>query len=77
MAFRSCVGVVLFSCLVVLAASAGPKPKGRKPVNPPTRTIADNERKAEAEAEITNDCPEDGFFADAEQCDKYYECRIK
>ncbi|KAJ8734241.1 hypothetical protein PYW07_014792 [Mythimna separata] len=75
MAFRSCVGVIFLGCLVVLASSAVPKAKGRKPVNPPTRTINDNEKKAEAEAEITNDCPEDGFFADAEQCDKYYECR--
>lgn len=61
----------MFSFLV-LAASAGPKPgKGRKPVNQPARTIADQDR----DAEITNECPEDGFFADAEQCDKYYECR--
>lgn len=71
MASRSCVGVILLGCLVVLAASQKPGQKGRKPVNQPTRAIADPER----DAEITNECPEDGFFADAEQCDKYYECR--
>lgn len=28
------------------------------------------------EAVATDECPEpDGFFADAEQCDKYYACR--
>lgn len=40
-------------------------------MNPPPRAVADPEK----DAEITNSCPEDGFFADAEQCDKYYECR--
>ncbi|XP_039765895.1 protein obstructor-E-like [Pararge aegeria] len=71
MAFRSTVGVVILACLVVLASSAGPKNSKRKPANPPARVAEDAER----DAEITNSCPEDGFFADAEQCDKYYPCR--
>lgn len=43
----------------------------RKKPPPPARALADAER----DAEITSSCPDDGFFADAEQCDKYYECR--
>lgn len=54
----------------VLASSANTK--GRKPANLPARTIAEI---ADRDTEITNSCPDDGFFADAEQCDKYYECR--
>ncbi|XP_053601624.1 protein obstructor-E [Plodia interpunctella] len=69
MAFR-CVGVVLL-CLTVLASSAVPKTPRKKPANQPARVAQDAER----DAEITNSCPDDGFFADAEQCDKYYECR--
>ncbi|KAG6438545.1 hypothetical protein O3G_MSEX000056, partial [Manduca sexta] len=72
MAFRSSSGAILLACLLVLASSAS-VPKGRKkPANPPARVSEESERDG---AEITNSCPEDGFFADAEQCDKYYECR--
>lgn len=53
----------------VLVSSAQRNLPKRKPANPPARAAED------ADAEITNSCPEDGFFADAEQCDKYYQCR--
>lgn len=67
---RSRIDFVLLS-IPALASSAVPKNTRRKPANPPARVAADAER----DAEITNTCPDDGFFADAEQCDKYYECR--
>ncbi|KAL4709777.1 hypothetical protein ACJJTC_001231 [Scirpophaga incertulas] len=70
MAYSSCVGVALL-CLVVLASSAVPKNPRKKPANPPARAPVEVDR----DAEITNSCPDDGFFADAEQCDKYYACR--
>ncbi|XP_050304166.1 protein obstructor-E [Anthonomus grandis grandis] len=32
-------------------------------------------RPVEDDAQLSDECPElDGFFADAEQCDKYYQC---
>lgn len=38
---------------------------------------APSRKSTSAEDEdLTDECPEDdGYFADAEQCDKYYECR--
>ncbi|XP_038209139.1 protein obstructor-E [Zerene cesonia] len=61
--------IIAFACLIALASAAGPK--NRKPANPaPARVAA-----SDPDTEITSSCPEDGFFADAEQCDKYYECR--
>lgn len=34
------------------------------------------ERKKDDDYEATDQCPEPyGYFADAEQCDKYYECK--
>lgn len=33
-------------------------------------------KNSEPDDETTDQCPEpNGYFADAEQCDKYYECR--
>lgn len=39
-------------------------------------TIAARRKPVEdVESETTDQCPEpNGYFADAEQCDKYYEC---
>ncbi|XP_065202204.1 protein obstructor-E-like [Planococcus citri] len=42
-------------------------------VTPRTRPLKSSENVTEV---LEGDCPEsDGFFADAQQCDKYYECR--
>ena len=42
-------------------------------ITPRTRPLKSSENVTEV---LEGDCPEsDGFFADAEQCDKYYECR--
>ncbi|XP_072935184.1 protein obstructor-E-like [Epargyreus clarus] len=71
MAFGSSIGIFL-SCLVVLANSA--EQLGRRPVFLPARTIAEAIVEAEF-AGATELCPEDGFFADPDQCDKYTECR--
>ncbi|GBP70462.1 Protein obstructor-E [Eumeta japonica] len=49
--------------------TAAAKSANKKAANPPARVLEDKD------AEITSSCPEDGFFADAEQCDKYYQCR--
>lgn len=33
------------------------------------------QREPVSDGEVSDQCPElDGFFADAEQCDKYYQC---
>ena len=37
---------------------------------------ADEEEYEEDEEELSDQCPEpNGYFPDAEQCDKYYDCR--
>lgn len=48
-----------------------PKPKSTTPV--PTEDESDDDGAA---IRTASHCPEpDGFFADSEQCDKYYACR--
>ncbi|KAL1401253.1 hypothetical protein pipiens_006752 [Culex pipiens pipiens] len=42
----------------------------------PTKAAATATASEETDAELSENCPEpNGYFADAEQCDKYYACR--
>lgn len=57
--------------LVVSQIPRRERPKNReKPTKATTKAPV-----ADADDETTGDCPEPfGFFADADQCDKYYQC---
>ncbi|XP_050674321.1 protein obstructor-E-like [Leptidea sinapis] len=68
MAHRSS-NIIILTCLIVLATSAAQKNVKRKPA-PPARVA-----ESDPDTDITSSCPEDGYYADAEQCDKYYECK--
>lgn len=42
----------------------------------PTQRVPEEISEADDDTEDSDKCPEpDGFFADAEQCDKYYACK--
>ena len=61
------------SCCV-LAGAASP-PRRQRPGATPAPTQA-APAADDADADLTDECPEpNGYFADAYQCDKYYECR--
>lgn len=52
------------------------KPSRNYRTKPTQRTTPASISKEDSEIETSAQCPEpDGFFADAEQCDKYYACR--
>jgi Chitin binding Peritrophin-A domain len=51
------------------------RPKSRDKVTKKTTTIAPAQYEDEDEEGTSSDCPEpNGFFADADQCDKYHAC---
>lgn len=51
------------------------RPKNRERPTQRTTTIR---APSSSEDDATNECPEPyGFFADADQCDKYYQCNDK
>lgn len=56
-------------------ASPFPNNLRRKPLRSQTTTTVKPEPDDES-SDTSDQCPEPyGFFADAEQCDKYYACR--
>lgn len=68
---------------VALLSGQSPNSGRRRPAS--TTTVAprrapavveyDDEEAAGAELQLKSECPEpNGFFADPDQCDKYYEC---
>lgn len=69
----SCSHTVLFPPAVNAQRKQQQRPGGRQP--PATRAPVEAEENFDA-AGSTDQCPEpNGYFADAYQCDKYYECR--
>lgn len=51
------------------------RPKSRDRVTKRTTTLAPVQYDEDDDDGTTSDCPEpNGFFADADQCDKYYAC---
>ncbi|XP_026288646.1 protein obstructor-E [Frankliniella occidentalis] len=64
----------LLLALLTLAGAAAPPRKQRPGAAAPAATPAP--AGDDADGDLTDECPEpNGYFADAYQCDKYYECK--
>ncbi|RZC38876.1 cuticular protein analogous to peritrophins 3-B [Asbolus verrucosus] len=64
--------LLLFTAGLALAANS----RKQQATEQNRRKNAAKDRETIEDSETTDQCPEpNGFFADAEQCDKYYDCR--
>ncbi|KAJ8682726.1 hypothetical protein QAD02_018518 [Eretmocerus hayati] len=63
-------------CLECTASAAGQTRKEAAKEQNRRRTSTSHQSDFEQEQQVSDQCPEpNGYFPDAEQCDKYYDCR--